>query len=148
MVHHSQLLMELVADGRIEPKGGNGARIAYHDPCYLGRHNDTYSPARRVLDGITDDRVEMPRCGTGSLCCGAGGSRMWMEEHVGKKVNIERTEEAVATGADQIATACPFCFIMLDDGVKELGHDDAVEVKDVAMLLAERSLDAEAPPEH
>ncbi len=148
VVHHSQLLMELVADGRIEPKGGNGARIAYHDPCYLGRHNDTYSPARRVLDGITDDRVEMPRCGTGSLCCGAGGSRMWMEEHVGKKVNIERTEEAVATGADQIATACPFCFIMLDDGVKELGHDDAVEVKDVAMLLAERSLDAEAPPEH
>ena len=81
--------------------------------------------------------VEMPRNGTRSMCCGAGGARMFMEEHVGKKVNIERTEEALATGADRIAVACPFCYIMLDDGVKEKGRDEDVKVTDISMLLLE-----------
>jgi Fe-S oxidoreductase len=83
----------------------------------------------------------MPRNGTNSFCCGAGGSQMWMEEQTGKKVNIERTEEAVATGSDVIATGCPFCYVMLDDGVKELGEDEQVTVKDISMLLAERTFD-------
>ena len=139
VVHHSQLLMELVGDGRLSPRA-DGARITFHDPCYLGRHNDVYLAPREVLRSVAGEVVEMPRCGTGSFCCGAGGSRMWMEEHVGKKVNVERTEEAIATGSEVIATGCPFCYVMLDDGVKELGNEEVV-VKDLAMLLAERALD-------
>jgi len=135
VIHHSQLLLALVGEGKIEPVAGNGSRVTYHDPCYLGRHNDIYMPARRVLDGVVGERVEMPRCGSNALCCGAGGAQMWMEEHVGKKVNLERTEEAISTGADVIATACPFCYIMMDDGVKELGEE--VVVKDISMMLAE-----------
>jgi Fe-S oxidoreductase len=134
VIHHSELLGELVAAGRL-PAAGNGRTVTFHDPCYLGRHNDVFLAPRDVLD-LVGNRVEMPRNGTNSFCCGAGGGRMWMEEHTGKKVNVERSEEAVATGADVVATGCPFCFVMMDDGVKELGADD-VEVKDLAMLLAE-----------
>ena len=138
LIHHSELLMRLVEEGRIEPKS-NGQTITYHDPCYLGRHNDVYLAPREVLSQV-GETVEMVRCGTDSFCCGAGGGRMWMEEHTGKKVNVERSEEAVATGADVVATGCPFCYIMMDDGVKEIGAE-GVEVKDLAMLLAERSLE-------
>lgn len=139
VVHHSQLLAELLAQGRLsEPTKANGERkkIAYHDACYLGRHNDVYLAPRQVVGGSGNDVVEMPRHGTRSLCCGAGGARFWMEEHTGKKVNNERAEEALATDADEIAVACPFCFVMLDDGVKELGRDD-VPVRDIAMILAD-----------
>ncbi|MDQ3781533.1 MAG: (Fe-S)-binding protein [Actinomycetota bacterium] len=139
VIHHSELLMSLVDDGRITPRA-NGETVTFHDPCYLGRHNDVFVAPRSVIDSVAD-RVEMPRNGTRSFCCGAGGGRMWMEEHTGKKVNIERSEEAIATGADVVATGCPFCFVMMDDGVKELGADDRVKVKDIATLLAERSLD-------
>ena len=139
VVHHSQVLMELVAAGRITPKNRSDQTVTFHDPCYLGRHNDVFVAPRTVL-GSVGEVVEMPRNGTNSFCCGAGGGRMWMEEHDGKKVNIERTEEAVATGADVIATGCPFCFVMLDDGVKEIGADQRVQVKDLSVLLAERSL--------
>jgi Fe-S oxidoreductase/nitrate reductase gamma subunit len=141
VVHHSQVLMGLLAEGRITPKNKTGERVTFHDPCYLGRHNDVFSPPRKLLDLVSSDVVEMPRNGTNSFCCGAGGGRMWMEEQTGKKINIERTEEAVATGSDVIATGCPFCFVMLDDGVKELGEDEQVQVKDVSMLLAEQVLD-------
>jgi Fe-S oxidoreductase/nitrate reductase gamma subunit len=139
VVHHSQLLAELLDQGRLaEPTKPNGdpKRIAYHDACYLGRHNDVYLAPRQVVGGSGNDVVEMPRHGTRGLCCGAGGARFWMEEHTGKKVNIERAEEALATEADEIAVACPFCFVMLDDGVKELGRDD-VPVRDIAMILAD-----------
>ncbi len=139
VVHHSQLLAELLTQGRLsEPKKANGdpKRIAYHDACYLGRHNDVYLAPRSVVGGSGNDVVEMPRHGTRGLCCGAGGARFWMEEHTGKKVNNERAEEALATGADEIAVACPFCFVMLDDGIKELGRDD-VPVRDIAMILAD-----------
>jgi Fe-S oxidoreductase/nitrate reductase gamma subunit len=139
VVHHSQLLAELLSQGRLsEPTKPNGERkkIAYHDACYLGRHNDVYLAPRQVVGGSGNDVVEMPRHGTRSLCCGAGGARFWMEEHTGKKVNSERAEEALATEADEIAVACPFCFVMLDDGVKELGRDD-VPVRDIAMILAD-----------
>jgi Fe-S oxidoreductase len=141
VVHHSQLLLQLVEEGRITPKNGEARRVVYHDPCYLGRHNDVYSPARKVLDSFITDRVEMPRCGSGALCCGAGGGRMWMEESTGKRVNIERTEEALSTGADEIATGCPFCYVMIDDGVTELGG--AAVVRDISMLLADSALDGD-----
>ena len=139
VIHHSDLLMHLVEDGKLSPRA-NGQTSTFHDPCYLGRHNDVFVAPRAVL-GAVGGTVEMPRNGTNSFCCGAGGGRMWMEEQTGQKVNIERTREAVATGADVIATGCPFCFVMIDDGVKELGVDETVQVKDLAMLLAERSLD-------
>ena len=139
VVHHSQLLAELLTQGRLsEPKKANGdpKKIAYHDACYMGRHNDVYLAPRQVVGGSGNDVVEMPRHGTRSLCCGAGGAQFWMEEHTGKKVNNERAEEALATDADEIAVSCPFCFVMLDDGVKELGRDD-VPVRDIAMILAD-----------
>jgi len=141
VMHHSQLLMELVAAGRITPKNQSDQRITFHDPCFLGRHNDEFDAPRKLLDLVSSDVVEMPRNRNDSFCCGAGGARMWMEEQTGKKINIERTEEAVATGSDVIATGCPFCFIMLDDGVKEIGEDEKVQVMDISTLLAERSLD-------
>ncbi len=145
VVHHSQLLAELLTQGRLQPPvSADGAtkRIAYHDPCYLGRHNDVYLAPRAVI-GSSDsvEVVEMPRHGTRALCCGAGGARFWMEEQTGKKINIERAEEALATGADEIAIACPFCFVMLDDGVKELGREE-VRVRDLAMILADGMIEA------
>jgi Fe-S oxidoreductase len=139
VVHHSQLLAELLTQGRIDtPRKADGRpkKIAYHDPCYLGRHNDVYLAPRNVVGASGNYVVEMPRHGTRALCCGAGGGRFWMEEHTGKKVNVERAEEALNTDADEIAVACPFCFVMLDDGVKELGRDD-VQVRDIAMILAD-----------
>ena len=139
VVHHSQLLAELLTKGRIPPPtrpDGQPKTIAYHDACYLGRHNDVYVAPRNVVGAGGDRLVEMERHGTRALCCGAGGGRFWMEEQTGKKVNIERAEEALATEADEIAVACPFCFVMLDDGVKELGRHD-VPVRDIAMILAD-----------
>jgi Fe-S oxidoreductase len=137
VLHHSQVLMQLLRQGLLEVEAADGKRVTYHDPCYLGRHNDIYLAPREVSAAL-GRLVEMPRHGSGALCCGAGGSRMWMEEHVGKKVNVERSEEALATGAEGIATACPFCLIMLDDGVKELGKGEEVPVRDIAVMLAER----------
>jgi Fe-S oxidoreductase/nitrate reductase gamma subunit len=139
VVHHSQLLAELLGQGRIDRPlrpDGTPKKIAYHDPCYLGRYNDVYLAPREVVGASGAEVVEMPRHGTRALCCGAGGARFWMEERTGKKVNIERAEEALGTEADEIAVACPFCFVMLDDGVKELGRDD-VKVRDIAMILAD-----------
>ena len=122
--------------GAITPKA-NGSKTTFHDPCYLGRHNDEFDAPREVVKAVSGEYVEMERTGSNAFCCGAGGGQMWMEEHDGKKVSMERTEEAVATGADQIATGCPFCFVMLDDGIRELGVEEDVAVKDIAMLLAE-----------
>ena len=142
VIHHSQLLSDLVEQGHLTPKDGEERTVTYHDSCYLGRHNDVYFAPRGVVASIGGIQVvEMERSGTNSFCCGAGGAQMWMEEHVGKKVNIDRAEEAVATGADEIAVACPFCFVMLDDGVREIGKDDSVAVRDISMILAESVLD-------
>ncbi len=139
VVHHSQLLASLVADGRLSLAGATiDERVTYHDSCYLGRHNDVYLAPRNVIGSIGGiEVVEMPRNGTRGFCCGAGGARMWMEEHIGKKVNIERTEEALETGATRIAVACPFCYVMLDDGVKEKRRDEDVKVQDIAEILIE-----------
>jgi Fe-S oxidoreductase len=138
VVHHSQLLAELLTKKAIASRGGaKGRTVTYHDPCYLGRHNDVYVAPREVAAAAGGELVEMPRHGNRALCCGAGGARFWMEEHTGKKVNIERAEEALATGAGEIAVSCPFCYVMLDDGVKELGRGDDVRVSDLAMMLLE-----------
>jgi len=135
VVHHSELLAELVKQGRLDA-AGNGRKITYHDPCYLGRHNDIYMAPREVVASAAQ-LVEMPRHGNASFCCGAGGARFWMEEQTGKKVNVERAEEAVATGAVEIAVACPFCYVMIDDGVKEIGRGEDVRVRDIAEILLE-----------
>jgi Fe-S oxidoreductase/nitrate reductase gamma subunit len=148
VVHHSQLLAQLVADGRLSLAGATlDERVTYHDSCYLGRHNDVYLAPRNVIGSLGGiEVVEMPRNGTRGMCCGAGGARMWMEERIGKKVNIERTEEALGTGAQRIAVACPFCYVMMDDGVKEKGRDEDVKVQDIAELLVEAIENAELSP--
>jgi Fe-S oxidoreductase len=134
-LHHSQLLERLVASGRITPTRAVSELVTYHDPCYLGRHNEEYDAPRRVLEAIPGVRtVEMPRHGRRGFCCGAGGARMWMEERIGKRINEERTDEALSTGASTVGVACPYCLVMLDDGARARGAD--VRVADVAQLLA------------
>ena len=140
VIHHSQLLSKLVEEGRLDMSQAQlGGRLVYHDACYLGRHNDVYLAPRNVVGSIGGiEVVEAERNGTKSMCCGAGGARMWMEEHVGKQVNVERSQELLATGADRIATACPFCYVMIDDGVKGEGVDeDQVKVGDIALHMLE-----------
>jgi Fe-S oxidoreductase len=136
VMHHTELFAELLAEGRLRPGRKLQRVITYHDPCYLGRHNGIYEQPRDVLDRLPGTSTrEMPRHRARGFCCGAGGSRMWMEEHLGKRVNVERTEEAISTGAGTIGVACPFCLIMLDDGAKAKGG--AIEVTDVAQIVAE-----------
>jgi len=144
VVHHTQLLNRLVREGRLTPiKDGAGAAkrsITYHDPCYLGRHNQVYSPPRELLEILPGAEFkEMERNSEKSFCCGAGGARMWMEENIGERINLNRTKEAVGTGADQIAVGCPFCRVMLADGLtaeQAAGNArDEVEVLDVAQML-------------
>ncbi|MDR7253392.1 Fe-S oxidoreductase [Nocardioides sp. BE266] len=144
VVHHTQLLNRLVREGKLTPvKDGAGAAkrsITYHDPCYLGRHNQVYEPPRELLQVLPGaEYVEMERNSERSFCCGAGGARMWMEENLGERINVNRTKEAVGTGADQIAVGCPFCRVMLSDGLtSQQAKGEAreeVEVLDVAQML-------------
>ena len=140
LVHHTQLLEQLIESGQLDVSQATlEERITYHDSCYLGRHNDVYLAPRKVVASIKGiEVVEMQRNGTKGMCCGAGGARMWMEENVGTKVNDERAVEAISTGATRVATACPFCYIMLDDGVKAAGKDESeVKVADIAIHLIE-----------
>src|SRR2546421_11702628 len=138
--------MELIETGRLDLEDASlDERFTSHDSCYLGRHNDVYLAPRKVIGSLAGiEVVETPRNGTRGLCCGAGGARMWMEENIGKKVNAERSEEAVATGASRIAVACPFCYVMMDDGVKGQGKDEEVKVQDIAEILVE-AMDATPP---
>ena len=140
LVHHTQLLESLIESGQLDVTDATlEERITYHDSCYLGRHNDVYLAPRKVVASIKGiEVVEMPRNGTKGMCCGAGGARMWMEETVGTKVNDERAMEAISTGASRVATACPFCYIMLDDGVKAAGKEEnEVRVADISIHLLE-----------
>ncbi|MFL5797206.1 MAG: heterodisulfide reductase-related iron-sulfur binding cluster [Actinomycetota bacterium] len=138
VIHHTQLFARLVDEGRLRPTEEVQALLTYHDPCYLGRHNSEYDAPRKVLDAVPGVKtVEMLRHRERAFCCGAGGARMWMEEHLGKRINSERTEEAISTGADTMGVACPYCLIMLDDGSKAKGGE--LQVLDVAQIV-DRSL--------
>ena len=139
VVHHTEYLAQLVNEGRLKPEGPvANERITYHDPCYNARHNDVWKGAREVIEAIPGTEYgELHRHGHGTFCCGAGGARMWMEERMGKKVNTERTDEALASASDTVAVGCPFCNIMLSDGVTERNADDRMKVRDVAQILLE-----------
>jgi Fe-S oxidoreductase len=146
VLHHSQFLEQLIDSGRLDMSGAKlDERMVYHDSCYLGRHNDVYMAPRNVIGSLKGiEIVEADRNGTKGMCCGAGGARMWMEESIGKQVNVERSQELLATGATRIATACPFCYIMIDDGVKSQGvEEDDVKVGDLAMHVLEALENAE-----
>ncbi len=142
VLHHTQLLNRLLRDKKlvpVKPVDGEGSDITYHDPCYLGRHNKVYDAPRELIGASGAKLTEMPRHADRGLCCGAGGARMWMEEHIGKRVNHERVEEALDTGASKIATGCPFCRVMMTDGVDDVAAANDLpkaEVLDVAQLLA------------
>jgi Fe-S oxidoreductase len=146
VVHHTQLLNQLVREGKLVPvPPSDGSAVTYHDPCYLGRHNEVYAPPRELIGASGAQLTEMPRHAQRSMCCGAGGARMWMEERIGKRVNLDRVDEAIATGTSAIATGCPFCRVMLTDGIttREAEH---TEVLDVAQLLLTSVKRGEPPP--
>jgi heterodisulfide reductase subunit D len=139
VIHHTVFLQQLIDEGKIRLKEGGtfkGKRITYHDSCYLGRANNIYEAPRKVLEALDAELVEMKRCRSKGLCCGAGGAQMFKEEEKGDtRINIERTNEAIATGAKVLASACPFCNTMLTDGVKLAEKEDSVQVMDVAELV-------------
>ncbi len=143
VVHHTELLAGLIRDGRLGAAAPASGTVTYHDACYLGRHNGRYDPPRDLLRSTGADAVEMPRNRERSFCCGAGGARMWMEEGGDARINDTRFAEAEGTGADTVAVACPYCFVMLDDAAKAKGSE--VRVADVATLLAESVLAEPAP---
>jgi len=140
VIHHASFLQQLIDDGKITLKEGgvfNGKKITYHDSCYLGRANNIYEAPRKVLEALDVELVEMKRCRSNGLCCGAGGAQMFKEEEKGTvRVNIERSNEALETGATIIAAACPFCNTMLTDGVKNKEKEDTVAVLDIAEMVA------------
>ena len=140
VIHHTQFLQQLMDEGRIRLKEGGsfkGKKIAYHDSCYLGRANGIYDAPRKVLEALDASLVEMKRCKSNGLCCGAGGAQMFKEEEKGDiRINFERTREALDTGADYIASACPFCNTMLTDGVKQEEKENQVKVMDIAEMIA------------
>lgn len=141
VIHHTQLLEQLFKEGKIQIKGGGefkGKKITFHDPCYLGRANDVYEAPREVLQKLDAELVEMKRCRTKGLCCGAGGAQMFKEaEHGNKEINVERTEDALETKSHFIATGCPFCNTMMTDGVKNFNKENEVKVLDIAEMIAQ-----------
>ena len=140
VIHHASFIQQLIDEGKIvmnENGSFKGKKITYHDSCYLGRANDIYEAPRKVLEAMDVALVEMKRCKSNGLCCGAGGAQMFKEEEKGDvRINIERSNEALATGASVIAAACPFCNTMLTDGVKNKEKEDEVQVLDIAELVA------------
>ena len=150
VIHHTQLLARLVAEGKLTPAGRVEEKLTYHDPCFLGRHNRVFTPPREILEAVPGvEATEMHRCKERGFCCGAGGARMWMEERIGKRINTERIEEALALSPDTISTSCPYCLVMLGDAVsakKSSGEaKETLEVVDVAQLLARSVIPAASP---
>ena len=136
--HHSQFIARALADGRLAPRGDAFERVLFHDPCYLGRHNGEYDAPRAVLARMTRDApLEAALHGPKAMCCGAGGGRMWMEESIGSRINVLRTEQALERAPKVIATACPYCAVMIDDGLKATGRDGDVVNRDIAELMAQ-----------
>jgi heterodisulfide reductase subunit D len=140
VIHHTQLINGLLKEGKLKIEGGGdfkGKKITFHDPCYLGRANDVYEAPRDVLNKLDGELVEMKRCKTKGLCCGAGGAQMFKEAEAGnKEVNVERTEDVLEAKADIVATGCPFCNTMMTDGLKHFNKEDSIKVLDVAELIA------------
>ena len=140
VIHHTTFLQQLIDDDKLKLEGGRnfkGKRITYHDSCYLGRANNIYEAPRKLLELLDAELVEMKRCRSKGLCCGAGGAQMWKEEEKGNtRINFERTEEAINTGSNIIASACPYCNTMLTDGIKNKEKEDIVQVMDIAELIA------------
>lgn len=138
VIHHTQLIAELMGNKRIKTKRMSGGTITYHDSCYLGRYNDIYEPQRAILNSLDVAKlVEMPRSRANGLCCGGGGGRMWLEENTGSRINQRRVQDVLDVNAQMVASACPFCMTMLDDGAKALQADEKLERKDIAELVAE-----------
>lgn len=140
VMHHSQFLQELINDGRLTIEGGafKGKKITFHDPCYLGRANDVYEAPRSLIEKLDAELVEMKRCKSKGLCCGAGGAQMFKEAEPGnKEINVERTEEALETKSDIVAVGCPFCMTMMTDGVKNKNKEEEVLVYDLSELIAQ-----------
>ena len=139
VVHHTELIQDLINTGKLKLEGGSqfkGKKITFHDPCYLGRANDVYEAPRTLIEKLDAELVEMKRCKTNGLCCGAGGAQMFKEAEKGnKEINVERTDDAIETKAEVIATGCPFCNTMMTDGVKLAGEESNIEVLDVAELI-------------
>lgn len=140
VIHHTQLIQQLIDEGKLKAEGGEsfkGKKITYHDPCYLGRANEVYEAPRKALEVLDAQLVEMKRCRSNGLCCGAGGGQMFKEPEPGNKdINIERIEDAVETGAQIVAAACPFCMTMLNDGVKIKEKEQEIQVLDIAEITA------------
>jgi heterodisulfide reductase subunit D len=140
VIHHTTLLQQLIDEGKIKMKEGGsfkGKKITYHDSCYLGRANNIYEAPRKVLEALDAELVEMKRCRTNGLCCGAGGAQMFKEEEKGEtRINWDRTNEAIGTGATVVAAACPFCNTMMTDGVKVAEKEEQVQVLDIAEMIA------------
>ncbi|MBW8003835.1 MAG: (Fe-S)-binding protein, partial [Planctomycetes bacterium] len=134
--HHSTFIAKLVDEGRLTLKPGLEGAVTFHDPCYLGRYNGEYDAPRALLaQSAQETPVEMERSRNESFCCGAGGGRMWLEENIGTRVNEERVRQAAQTGAKTIATACPFCMTMIEDGLRQMGREEEMKVKDVAEVV-------------
>ncbi len=140
VIHHSQLIQQLIDEGKLKAEGGEsfkGKKITFHDPCYLGRANNVYEAPRKALEILDADLVEMKRCKSNGLCCGAGGAQMFREPEKGKKdINIERIDEALALSPNIVASSCPFCMTMLSDGVKNYNKEQEVRVLDIAEITA------------
>ncbi|MCC7297677.1 MAG: (Fe-S)-binding protein [Bacteroidia bacterium] len=142
VVHHTQFINELLDAGKLAIEGGvfKGRKITYHDSCYLGRANGVYEAPRMVMERLDADLVEMKRCRTNGLCCGAGGAQMFKEAESGEKeINVERTEEALATGAEVVVVNCPFCMTMMRDGTKHFGKENEVKVLDISEIILENN---------
>ncbi|MES2378929.1 MAG: (Fe-S)-binding protein [Bacteroidota bacterium] len=138
VIHHTQLIQQLIDDGKLKAEGGEsfkGKRITYHDPCYLGRGNDVYEAPRKALEILDTELVEMKRCKSNGLCCGAGGAQMFKEPEKGNKdINMERIDEVISVNAQVVAAACPFCMTMLSDGVKNHDKEQEIKVLDIAEI--------------
>ena len=139
-IHHTELIDEMISSGKLSLKQDGKYEVTYHDSCYLGRYNDVYDAPRKSLDAVEGINLhEMKRSKDKGFCCGAGGGRMFLEDDEGGRINEERTKEALATGADTIASACPFCMTMMTDGVKHFEKTEEVKVKDIAEIILENS---------
>jgi Fe-S oxidoreductase len=138
VIHHTEFIDQLIKTGKITLNKGVEGSLTYHDPCYLGRYNSIYDQPRSVLSSLSKEGVrELDRHGRESFCCGAGGGRMWMEETIGKRINLERAEEIAGQNVATVAVGCPFCLTMIEDGMKEMNREEDIRTKDICELVAD-----------